>query len=106
MKLSRQEIADLFGGQAKDWTATANRLQDLAAEILPEDARAAGLLEQAVLTARRHSRDWAVLAGKLITQPEPEPEPAPPAEPGPPAPSRVEIPAWRNPDLRAGQGGR
>ena len=99
MKLSRQEIADLFGGQAKDWTATANRLQDLAAEILPEDARAAGLLEQAVLTARRHSRDWAVLAGKLIA--EPAPQPAPPAEPGPPAPSRATIPAWTDPDLRA-----
>ena len=74
MNPSRQEIADLFGGQAKDWTATANRLQNLAAETLPEDARAAGLLEQAALTARRHSRDFAVLAGKLIAQPEREGE--------------------------------
>ena len=74
MNPARQEIADLFGDQARDWTATANRLQTLAVETLPEDARAANLLEQAALTARRHSRDFAVLAGKLIAQPEPAQE--------------------------------
>ena len=67
--MERAEIADLFGEQAKDWTGTANRLQNLAAEMLGEDARAANLIEQAALTARRHSRDLAVLAGKLIAQP-------------------------------------
>ena len=70
----RQEIAELFGAQAQDWTATANRLQTLAAEMLGEDARAANLIEQAALTARRHSRDLAVMCGKLIAQPEPAQE--------------------------------
>ena len=65
----RVELGDLFGEQAREWTNTANRLQGLATELLPEDSRAAGLIEQAVLTARRHSRDFALLAGKLIAQP-------------------------------------
>ena len=105
MEPERERVAAVFGQQAAGWEQTALRLRWLAAS--EGDQRAVGLLEKAALEADQRARDWAVLAGRLReTQPEPAPEPEPVAEPGPPAPSRAEIPAWTDPDLRAEPGGR
>ena len=99
----RERVAEVFGEQSAEWSATARRLRLLAAT--ESDQRAAGLIDKAATEADGRALDWATMAGRL-RQPEPAPQPEPPAEPGPPAPSRATIPAWRDPDLRAEPGGR